>query len=236
MMDLVPAPATVSVLERRLYSFAEVDNLARLAAGTARRWLEGYTRKKVEYPPLLRPEPTGDELATWGEFVEADLVGRYRRKGVPVQHLRPVIMRLRNELGTPYPLAFEKPLIAGRELIRAAQLEANVGSRLELVIEDLRSGQLRLSPLVADFMESIEYDDDVAARLHPDGRTSPVRIDPLRAFGRPTVRAVRTERLSEAFLAGTTLEDLADLYEMSIGDIESAIRFESARARVPQPA
>jgi hypothetical protein len=75
------------------------------------------------YEPLLRSEPTGDELATWGAFVDADLVGRYRRRGLPVQQVRPVIMPLRDELHTDYPLATERPLTLGRAVVRAAQTE-----------------------------------------------------------------------------------------------------------------
>jgi uncharacterized protein (DUF433 family) len=224
------AAAKLVVLDRRLYSFAEVDDLAGLPPGTARRWLEGYVRGSRFYEPLLRAEPTGDELATWGEFVEADLVGRYRRKGVPVQQLRPVIMRLRGELGTDYPLALERPLTLGRAVVRAAQTAFGVHRRAELVIEDLRTRQLILAPTVADFVASIGYKDNAAVRLHPDGMDSPVRIDPRRAFGRPTVRAVRTERVFEAFLGGDSVESLAEMYELAAGGVQSAIRFESSRA------
>jgi uncharacterized protein (DUF433 family) len=101
-------------------------------------------------------------------------------------------------------------------------------------VEDLRTGQLLLVPLTAGFVASIDHKDNVAARLHPDGVESPVRIDPRRAFGRPTVRAVRTERLFEAFLGGDTIEDLAEMYELPAIDVESAIRFESSRAERAQ--
>lgn len=224
------------LLDRRLYSFADVDDLARLPAGTARRWLEGYPRGRKNYPPLLRERPTGNELATWGEFVEADLVGRYRHKGVPVQHLRPVIQRLRDELQTPYPLALERPLVLQKRLIRAAQEREHLPRKLELVIEDLKTGQLILAPIVEEFIQSVDYEEDVATRLHPAGRDSPVQIDPLRAFGQPTVRAVRTDRLAEAFMAGDSLEGLAEIYELPEKHVEAAIRYETLRAEAHRRA
>lgn len=220
----------IILLERRLYSFADVDDLARLPPGTARRWLEGYDRGGKSYRPLLRERASGNELATWGEFVEADLVGRYRRKDVSVLQLRPVIERLRDELQTPYPLALERPLVLNHQLIRAAQTEFHVPRQLELVIEDLKTRQLRLAPIVEDFIESVDYEEDVAVRLRPIGKESPVQIDPLRAFGRPTVRSVRTERIAEAFMAGDSIEGLAEIYELPLEHIEAAIRFETLRA------
>lgn len=222
----------VTVLERRLYTYADVDDLARLPAGTARRWLEGYSRGSRDYPPLLRErsDPSAEGFVSWGEFVEADLVGRYRRKKVPVQRLRPVIKRLRDELQTPYPLALERPLVFDRHLIRAAQDAEGLPKDLELIVEDLNSGQLIAAPIVDQFLESVEYENDVIARLYPAGKTSPVRIDPLRAFGQPTVRSVRTDRLQEAFMAGDGFEVLAEIYELPVEDIQAAIRYEAHRA------
>ena len=218
------------MLERRLYTFGEVDTFAGLNAGTAKRWLEGYRVSGKFFPPLLRPEPTGDELATWGEFVEVDLVGRYRNRGISVLRFRPMLERLRAEVGGPYPLARERPLVYGRELVLRLQQETKVPRALRIV-EQLRDGQLVLAPLAERFFESVEWVGDIARRIMPDGPQSPVRIDPLRAFGRPTVQAVRTERLAEAFRAGDSIESLAEGYELDVATIEAAIRFETNRAQ-----
>jgi len=37
----------VSLLDRAIYSYADVDRLVGLPAGTARRWLNGYERDAV---------------------------------------------------------------------------------------------------------------------------------------------------------------------------------------------
>jgi uncharacterized protein (DUF433 family) len=217
-----------AVLDRRLYTFGEVDALARLKPGTARRWLEGYQRGQTFYPPLLRPEPTGDELVTWGEFVEVDLVGRYRRKELPVVKLRPMLERLRTEVGDQYPLAIQHPLVYGLQLLLTLQHETGVPDALRLAMQ-LGDGQLVLTPVAQQYFMSVEWVDEVARRIMPDGPDSPVRIDPLRAFGRPTVQAVRTERLAEAFRAGDSIESLAKGYELGIPVVEAAIRFETVR-------
>ncbi|MCA1695932.1 MAG: hypothetical protein LC749_15065 [Actinobacteria bacterium] len=49
-----------------------------------------------------------------------------------------------------------------------------------------------------------QFEDNIARRLRPDGKNSPVMIDPEVAFGLPVVRWVRTEivhELSDALTA-----------------------------------
>ena len=45
------------LLDRAIYSYADVDRFVGVPAGTARRWLEGYEREGRFYDPVLRPSP-----------------------------------------------------------------------------------------------------------------------------------------------------------------------------------
>ncbi|HUL68583.1 MAG TPA: DUF433 domain-containing protein, partial [Burkholderiaceae bacterium] len=60
----------------------------------------------------------------------------------------------------------------------------------------------------------------------------PVEIDPRIAFGRPVLirRAVPTAVLADRFKAGDTLQELADDYDATAGEIEEAIRCELDRS------
>lgn len=95
----------------------EAAGLLGLRSERARAWLDGYERAGVRYPPVIRRDPTGSDVVTWGEFVELGYLREYRRSGVPLQRLRPVIDELRREFDTPYPLAtpstFCEPLTLG---------------------------------------------------------------------------------------------------------------------------
>ena len=51
-------------------------------------------------------------------------------------------------------------------------------------------------------------------------------MDPRHSFGQPAIRNVRTESLAEDFRAGASREELADLYDLSAGQVDEAIRFE----------
>lgn len=51
-------------------------------------------------------------------------------------------------------------------------------------------------------------------------------MDPRRAFGQPAVRNVRTDSLAEDYRAGTSRDDHADLYDLTLEQVDEAIRFE----------
>lgn len=214
-----------SLLDRQIYSYTDVDRLVGLHAGTARRWLEGYERAGRAYEPVLRAERTGSDTVTWGEMVEARLLAEFRSRDVPVQRMRPAIVALRTEFG-PYPLAHARPFldVAGRELVRLVQEDVGLEPALQLVV--VRNGQLALTDRTERFRRLADYQDDVVRRLTPDSRTPQVWMDPQRGFGQPAVRNVRTESLAEDFRAGESREALADLYDLTIEQVDDAIRFE----------
>ena len=67
--------------------------------------------------------------------------------------------------------------------------------------------------------------------MGPAGDMSDVRIDPLRQTGQPVVRSVPTAVLAEGFRAGEIVEVLADLYDLGVGQVLQAIRFEMRTAQ-----
>jgi uncharacterized protein (DUF433 family) len=240
---IASAMSVVELLDRPTYGITQVDRLLSLRPGTAKRWIDGYVRAGVAYQPVIRPETTGNEAVTWGEFVETRLLSEFRDKGIPMINLRPAVSRLRDELGVRYPLAYAKPYldVDGRELVRAIQNELDLDAGLWLVT--VRSNQLVLTTPADHFRRSVEFaptadgGSDVAARIHPfpdDGR---VVMDPLRRFGQPVVRAVPTDVIAEQFRAGDPIEMISDLYELPSEEIQAAIRYEMARGgSTVQPA
>lgn len=210
-----------------MYGLAEAAALLGLRADRARAWIDGYQRQGADYAPVIRVEPTGEDVVTWGEFVELGYLREYRRKGVPLQRLRPVVDELRREFGTPYPLATGKPIIFGKELVLELQKKNGIPPAIAIVI---RSGQqILLAQDAQRFFKKVEFDppgQGDARRLRPAGLASPVVIDPLVRFGRPTVQGVATERLWELFDAGESIEQIAHGYEMPAEQIAAAIAYE----------
>lgn len=218
----------ISLLDRPTYGMAEVDDLLGLRPGKARRWIDGYQREDRTYEPVVRPERTGSEVVTWGEFVEARLLAEYRNAGVPLQRLRPAVVRLREEFGR-YPLAHAKPFldVEGRELVRRVQAEVGLESALLLVV--VRNDQAILAPKSERFVDSAEYSREgqrVVERLYPLPDLHEVMFDPLRRSGQPVVRSVPTEVIAEQVRAGDSVATIAQAYDLRPELVEAAIRYE----------
>lgn len=220
---------TTDLLSRPTYGFGEVDRLLALHSGTARRWIDGYDRSGTRYLPVIRPERTGDEAVTWGEFVETRLLAGFRERGASMLLLRPAVERLRAEFGD-HPLARARPLldVAGRELVLRVQDETGTAGEESLVV--VRNGQVQLSAVAQRFTAEVEYSADdarIAAALVPTLFRSLVRIDPLRQNGRPVVRGVPTDVIWEQFRAGTPELEIATDFDLEPDQVQEAIRYEA---------
>lgn len=216
-----------SILERPVYGVSEAAGLLGLRSDRARAWLDGYERSGVRYPPVIRAEQTGEDLVPWGEFVELGYLREYRRNGVPLQRLRPVIAELRREFHTSYPLATAQPYLYGKELVLEVQERHDLPTPIAIVI---RSGQqILLADAAKQFFRKVEFDPAEHAeirRLRPAGPASPVVIDPLVRFGRPSVSGVSTDRLWELADAGKTIDAIANGCDLPDEEIRAAVVYE----------
>ncbi len=175
-----------------VYGMPEVDRNLTLAKGTARRWIDGYTRGHKDYPPVVRLACTGSPIVTWGEYVETRLLAEYRSKNVPMVHLRPTVMALRERLAVPYPLAASQTWLEpeGQELVYKVQDETDLERPLRMVV--YRSGQLMLTTPAQRFVDAADWNAEGVYRFRA-AEGLDVWIDPQRRSGTPVVRSVPTE-------------------------------------------
>ncbi|ABD10474.1 hypothetical protein KBI5_24340 [Frankia sp. KB5] len=218
------------MLEREIYSMSEAAHLLAVKPARLRSWIDGYTRGQTHYEPVIRPEHTGRDLVTWGEFVEAGYLHEYRVRGVSLQRMRLVVQRLRERFGVPYPLAHMHPYVFGRDVVMAVQEEVGLATSLEMV--RVHDGQLVLAPKAQDFFAKVEFapgdgKGGEALRLYPDPTGRQVVLDPLLGFGAPVVRNTRTANLYELWAAGDSIAGIAEVYELPDADVEAAVRYEA---------
>jgi uncharacterized protein (DUF433 family) len=205
----------VDLVDRPTYGLAQIDSLLSLRGGTARRWIDGYTRAGKQYDPVVRERHTGEEIASWGEFVETRLLAEFRDAGVPMIRMRPAVEALR------------------QDLVRVVQEEVSLDPHLALVI--VATGQMLAWSAEADrFRTAIEWtsdSEDAEPRLlRPAAGIKEVVVDPLRGFGEPVVRGVRTEIIRELVQAGESQDSIAEVYELPRESVEAALRYELLRA------
>ncbi|KPM53867.1 hypothetical protein CcI49_34775 [Frankia sp. CcI49] len=219
------------MLEREIYSMGEAARLLAVKPARLRSWIDGYTRGQIHYEPVIRPEHTGSELVTWGEFVEAGYLREYRVRGISLQRMRVVVQRLRDRFGVLYPLAHARPYVLGRDVVMEVQEEVGLATALSMV--RVHDGQLVLAPRAQDFFEKVEFASgdggggDEALRIYPDSAARQVVLDPLRGFGSPVVRNTRTANLYELWSAGESIAEVAEAYELPETDVEAAVRYEA---------
>jgi uncharacterized protein (DUF433 family) len=221
----------VSLLDRPVYGFRQVDRVLGLGAGTTARWVDGYKRAGKIYAPVVREYGTGSELVTWGEFVEVRLLAEFRDAKVPMLRLRPTVQRLRQELDTRYPLAMARPwlTVEGREVVRRAQ--EGLTGRLSFTV--VRSGQemLGLAPRAQSFVDSIDWDEDaeLARAVRPLPDIPDVVCDPLRQVGEPSIEGIPVDIIAEQVRVGEALEGIAEVYDLTLGQVTAAVRYELQR-------
>jgi uncharacterized protein (DUF433 family) len=228
----------VTVLEREMFSEAETARLLRVSQSTLHYWLEGGKRRGKYYQPVLRAEPLGRRTVTWGEFVEASLLRRYRKEhSVPMLELRTVIEMLREQYGTPYPLATVHPFVGpGPQLLLETQERAGLSGEFCLVA--LASGQAVLTAASASFVSRVQWDDDLAVAWRPHAEpASPVRMQPDVRFGLPAVGGVRTEVVWEHLETDESFTEVAKEFDLSVDEVHWAHAYETAvRAEAASPA
>ena len=223
-------PMTTTVLDREMFSEAEAARLLRVAQSTLHWWLDGDQNRN--YRPVIRIEPTGGRSVTWAEFVEAGLLREYRRThGVALPELRTVIDRLRDEYGSPYPLAHHRPFVGpGRELLLKIQQETGLDADLCLVA--VANDQFLFTPAAESFVQRVEWAEDIAVKWRPhDDPRSPVRMAPDVRFGKPAIKGISTEALWEHVESGEDLVEVAEAFDLDVDDVRWALAYEtSARA------
>ncbi len=231
MSDCTPMASNLSVLDREMYSEAEAARLLGVAQSTLHYWLDGKPgRGGKVYSPVIRQEARGATASvTWGEFVEAGMLRQYRRDfKVPLLELRVFIDELRQEFGVPYPLAHERPLVSGREIVERAQERAGLPDDFWLVTRGSR--QLLLTPASESFVRRARWENDIATGWRPSAEEdSPVLIDPLVRFGRPAVGGISTEVLWEHAEDGENDDEIAETFGLSTSQVAYALAYEKPR-------
>lgn len=219
--------ALISLLDREVYLYAEVDRIVGLRSGTARRWINGYERGGKSYAPILRTQPRDSEWVTWGEFVEARILAELREE-VKTQRLRLAVQALRDAYKVDYPLAHLRPYLSAesRELVIGG---ADVGLDDEKMV--VRTGQMLLGDGLS-LMERAtlgvdENGERYVTELPADDEFPDIVINPQRFSGQPTIagRRIAVATIAGMREAGEGEADLAADYGLSISQVRAAVDY-----------
>lgn len=232
-----------SLLFQEMFHLREVARLLKpVRRETLRYWLDGRRVRGRWYEPVVRPQTTGSDLVTWGEFVELACLREYRDADVPLQRLRPVIHALRAEFDVPYPLAILRPYVhwPTRNTVMEIQEQLRLPDQLRF-LRRADNGQMVFATEFELYKVKVELADSAdwpVIGFRPLGPESDVVIDPVGSYGAAVVCGLRTDAIAELVAAGEDRDDVRDWYHLTDQQLSDALRFEgvsSYGADVPEP-
>lgn len=183
-------------LERPLYTIAEAARVVDVHPSTMTAWARGYRRTWPNRPPvvgapIITAEPAGRGMPAipFIGAAEALVVAAVRRRGVPLQRVRPALDVLITEIGVEHALANHRLFTDGAEILfdyGSRCGDTDVGhAAMQLVV--VRDGQGVFAEVIADYLERIDYATDGFAELIrvPPFESGEVVADPRRSSGAP---------------------------------------------------
>jgi uncharacterized protein (DUF433 family) len=220
--------------EAPAYSLADAAHLVRTPHSTVRAWCLGQGQRqadgKRQFNPVIELDDPEGRYASFRNLVELHVLVAIRRQyNISLQNTRRAVSFMRERLGGEHPLASQRMLTDGKDLL------VREGGRL---LNVSRAGQVEMD-IVSAFLERIEFDAGGALlRLYPFTTTSIeeapkiIVVDPRVQFGRPCLfgTGIPTDVLLDRFLAGEAIAGIAADYEVDPQLVEGAIRFERLSA------
>lgn len=234
--------ARVKELNAPRYSFADVDALAGVSKGTARRWLKGY--KYSYYPPqffgdpyiylphvlseeVRRQPPVGGaalkfNAASFMDLVEVLVISGLRSKGFSTRTVRQINEYCQLALWKPRPLVTETFKVQGKDVF------VQMSESPHLLNVSKQQGMQAWEDALDPFLESVDFEQELAHRWWPLGRNYPIVIDPDYGYGFPTVlkTGVRTEIVAERARMEESVEEIAYDFDLTETEVKAALEYE----------
>jgi uncharacterized protein (DUF433 family) len=213
-----------------VYTPVEAARLLGMQPVTLRRWLYGYDYyhhgTSCEQPPLWRPQydvENDGQLLGFRDLIEARIVYALRKSRIGLPTIRLCIDRAKEVLGEDHPFSTRAFKSDGRRIF----LEITDGID-EPRLYDLRDKQQVFRDFVLPSLQGLEFGSERAERWWLDPSRKTIVADPKRSFGQPILHksGLLTSRVVQEVRAEGSEERVARLYEVPLGMIRDALRFE----------
>ena len=205
-----------------IYTISEAARFLGVSTRKARGWADGYCHVRSDgahvSEPVLERDELDRSLLTFHELIELFFVRELVKAGVPLPDIRHAAARLRDEWGTPYPVARDRLFTDGRQiLVESGEHYRNVVRRQQVFA------------FAEQFFKDMDLDDELmAARWWALGRDRLVVLDPDRSFGAPIdIRSgIRTDIIYGAYKTDQDVNAVVQWYEITEEAVRDAIEFE----------
>ena len=228
------ATAEMSRWQERLhipaYRVVEAARYARTSTQTVRHW----QKSKNGRARVVSARERGASLSYF-QLVEVGVVAAMRKAGVRLSKIRQAREYLIEKLGSAYPFAEYRFKTDGKNLFLGYD-QVGKSSDKDKLLSVNENGQIACE-ILSQRLREFEYDADLGTvlRWRVDGVDSPVMVDPRIAFGAPQVCGVATWVISQRWMSGEGLTDIADDYGLEPHLVARALRFEAIEVDPERP-
>lgn len=214
------------------YTPNEAARLLRMQPATLKRWLYGYDYDhhgiECQQPPLWHPQYDSEQngqLLGFRDLIEARIVDALRKSRIGLPTIRLCIDRAKELLGDEHPFSTRAFKSDGKRIFLDI-----TGDVSQPRLYDLKDKQQVFRDFVMPSLKGLEFGDERAERwwLEPTRKT--IVVDPRRSFGQPIINrsGLLTSRVVQEVKAEGSEERVAKLYEVPVGAVRDAMRFEQS--------
>jgi len=157
------------------------------------------------------------------QLAEIVIVSRFRSGKVTLRRIRNAHQYARDTWYLDYPFARLSLQTDGVRVL--SEFEREEPGVTLLALDE--SGQLTLPGYVAVAIETFDFEQDLAARWFPLGKTVPIVIDPQYCAGVPTIpkRRLTIHAIRKRWTAGYSIDFIADDLVLDAELVEDALRY-----------
>lgn len=197
------------------------------------RWIAGYWGNELEENVQYTFGEVGNRAINFLSLIEFHTFFRLKEKGATTQQIRKLHRELSARFRTRYPFATDHNIFVEDRKSR----EGNESGKNYLFYEYFGSlfkmddkKQQPYFKFFEQFLDKIEFENHLARRFFPLTGSRNVVVDPNHQFGQPIIWGtnIKTQTLFSLYQGGETLENISNLYGISLDKVRDAIAFQRA--------
>jgi uncharacterized protein (DUF433 family) len=224
-----------------LYHKAEAARIIGVPRNTLRNWAAPPLRTAyLSRTTGIRPADDHPGLITAGQppcrrgptipfvgLAEAFVLSAFRQARVPMQRIRPALLRLEEQTGVVQALASERLRTDGAEVLwdygKRTSDKAAKAAVGDLVLS--RNGHIIFRPVIQAYLQRVTYEDSWARVINVGRGKVDVTVDPWTNDGQPTLarRGVAVADIVGRIRAGEPPETVADDYGLHAGELSALL-------------
>jgi uncharacterized protein (DUF433 family) len=217
-----------------VYLVKDVSQILCLDYKKVYRWIVGYWTGGLDHEISYVFGDNNNRAINFYSLIEFYTFFKLREKGVTTTEIKKLHSKLSKVLHTKYPFAVVQDYFVEQKRskkgkrIRTFVYYTYLDSIIKHDVKDQFSFRF-----IEEFLKKIEFDENnLAAKFYPLADSKNVVVDPKRQFGQPIIKGtnIQTATIRNLHLAGESIENICNLYDLDKEAVEDALSYYEMRA------